>query len=200
MTKIVTILTEGFADWETTLVNAVAHSFYGIDTAYATPGGLPVTSSGGMKVMPDLAVEAIDPAKLDILLVCGGTAWEAPDAPDVTSLLRATHAAGKIVGGICAATMQLARAGLLDGIAHTSNAAGFLDQTGYQGAALYRDRPEAVLVNRIVTAPGTSPISFTATTTTSGQRIPIVPQELPVAKRLLSVSASSFSMFTRCSW
>ena len=28
MTTILTILTEGFADWETTLLIAVAHSFY----------------------------------------------------------------------------------------------------------------------------------------------------------------------------
>ena len=37
MTRIVTVLTEGFADWETSLLNAVAHSFYGGQTLYATP-------------------------------------------------------------------------------------------------------------------------------------------------------------------
>lgn len=78
----------------------------------------------------------------------------------MTATLRAVHSAGKIVGGICAATLQLARAGLLDGIAHTSNAAGFLDQTGYAGAPLYRDAPQAVLANRVITAAGTSPVSF----------------------------------------
>lgn len=160
MTRIVTILTEGFADWETALLNAVARSFYGIDTAYATPDGQPVTSSGGMKVMPDLAVDAIDPAQLDVLLVCGGSAWEQPDAADVTATLRSVHAAGKVVGAICAGTLQLASAGLLDAIPHTSNATGFLDQTGYAGAPLYRDGPQAILANRTVTAAGTSPISF----------------------------------------
>ena len=43
MTKIVTILTEGFADWETSLLNAVAHAYYKVETMYATPGGRPVT-------------------------------------------------------------------------------------------------------------------------------------------------------------
>ena len=95
-----------------------------------------------------------------MLLVCGGSAWEQPDAPDVTTALRSAHAAGKIVGGICAATLQLAKAGLLDTIPHTSNAPGFLDQTGYAGVTHYRDGASAVLADRIVTAAGTSPVSF----------------------------------------
>ena len=37
MTRIVTILTEGFADWETALLNAVARSYYKVETNYATP-------------------------------------------------------------------------------------------------------------------------------------------------------------------
>ena len=53
MTRIVTILTEGFADWETTLLNAVARSYYKVETNYATPGGQPVTSMGGMRMTPD---------------------------------------------------------------------------------------------------------------------------------------------------
>lgn len=52
MTTIVTILTEGFADWETTLLNAVAHAFYKLETKYATPDGKPVTSAGGLRITP----------------------------------------------------------------------------------------------------------------------------------------------------
>lgn len=160
MTRIVTVLTEGFADWETALLNAVLRSFYGFETAYATPDGHKVTSSGGMQVTPDMAVADIDPAALDALIVCGGSAWEQPDAPDITATLQAVYGGGKIVAGICAATLQLAKAGLLDGVAHTSNAPGFLDQTGYAGAGHYRDGASAVLADRVVTAAGTSPISF----------------------------------------
>ncbi|RYE09241.1 MAG: glutamine amidotransferase [Hyphomicrobiales bacterium] len=160
MTRIVTILTEGFADWETALLNAVGRSYYGFETLYATPDGQPVTSSGGLRVTPDLALSDLDPAATDALIVCGGSAWEQPDAPDVTAALRAMHSAGKIVAAICAGTLQMAKAGLLDGIAHTSNAPGFLDQTGYAGASHYRDGASAVLANRVVTAAGTSPVSF----------------------------------------
>ena len=106
MTRIVTVLTEGFADWETTLINAAGRSFYGFETVYATPGGQPVRSSGGMRVAADLAIEDIDPNGLDVLLVCGGGIWETDAAPDVTDLLRRTHAAGKIVGEACAEERQ----------------------------------------------------------------------------------------------
>lgn len=160
MTTIITILTEGYADWETALLNAGARSYYGIDTKFATPGGTPVTSAGGLKVTPDLAVEDIDMAAIDALVVNGGTAWSQPDAPDIGASLIRAQAAGRTVAGICDGTLALARAGLLDDIAHTSNSPENLPPTGYKGAGHYRDQPQAVVAGRIVTAPGTAPVSF----------------------------------------
>lgn len=160
MTSIVTILTEGYADWETALLNAAARSYFHIDTRFATPGGKPVTSSGGLRVTPDLAVEDIDVDAIDALVVNGGTAWSRPDAPDVGKALLAAHGAGKTVAGICDGTLALARAGLLDNVDHTSNSTDNLTPTGYQGAAHYKDQPDAVVAGKIVTAPGTAPVSF----------------------------------------
>lgn len=109
---------------------------------------------------PDLAVEEIDIAAIDALLVNGGTAWSQPDAPDISATLVAARDAGKTVAGICDATLALAKAGLLDGVAHTSNSAENLTPTQYAGASHYRDQPSAVVSGRIVTAPGTAPVSF----------------------------------------
>jgi putative intracellular protease/amidase len=162
MTTILTILTEGFADWETALLNAVAHAFYKVETRFATPGGQPVTSSGGMTVTPDLALETIDPAQYDAIIVSGGTIWQSPDAPDIGPLLAAARANGTLIGLICDATVAAAKTGLLDTIRHTSNGAGYLDPTGYNGTALYRDTPAAVSDGKIVTAAGTSPVAFMA--------------------------------------
>lgn len=162
MKRIVTILTEGFADWETALLNAVARGFYHTETQFASPGGKPVTSSGGMKVVPDIAVDDIDVDKLDALIVCGGAVWQTEQAPDVSGPVKAAHAAGKLVGGICDGTVALARTGLLDAIAHTSNGAGYLDPTGYKGKKHYRDVPHAVVADNVVTAPATAPVTFMA--------------------------------------
>ena len=162
MTTIVTILTPGFADWETALLNAASRSYYKIDTHFATQGGQKVTSAGGMQVTPDLAIEDIDPNQLDALVVCGGEAWSKPGAPDLGDLLRRTRDAGKIVGGICDGTLALARSGILDDVRHTSNSPQNLPPTGYAGAAHYQDQPMAVVADRIVTAPGTAPVSFMA--------------------------------------
>ncbi len=162
MTKIVTILTEGFADWETGLLNGVARGFYGAQTHFAAPGGMPVTSTGGMKVRPDIALEDVDVDGLDALVVCGGEAWQRPGAPDLTTLLAVAHAKGKVIGAICDGTVAAARTGLLDRVAHTSNGAGYLDQTGYKGKRLYRDVPHAVADRKVVTAAATAPVSFMA--------------------------------------
>ncbi len=160
MTRIVTILTEGFADWETTLLNAVAHAYYNVETVYATPGGRPVTSTGGLRIMPDMAAEEVKPAEFDAVIVCGGTAWQSDAPPDIAPLLHATKDSGTLLGLICDATWAAARAGILDEVRHTSNGAGYLDPTGYKGSALYRDTPAAVTDHRIVTAAGTSPVAF----------------------------------------
>ncbi|MDB5614442.1 MAG: glutamine amidotransferase [Devosia sp.] len=160
MTTMVTILTEGYADWETAMLNAAARSFYGIETLFATPGGRQVTSSGGLKVTPDLAVEDIDVSQIDALVVNGGSVWSQDDAPDIAKLLVEMRDAGKTVAGICDATLALAKAGLLDEIEHTSNSTNNLPPTGYKGGAHYQDQPSAVVAGKIVTAPGTAPLSF----------------------------------------
>lgn len=162
MTTFVTILTDGYADWETALLNATAKGYYGIETHFATPAGKHVTSAGGLKVMPDMAIEDIDLEAVDVLLVNGGTAWAAPDAPDISKLAQDAVAAGKIVGGICDGTLALARTGVLDNVRHTSNSPENLPPSGYKGESLYQDVPHAVTDGRIVTAPGTAPVSFMA--------------------------------------
>jgi putative intracellular protease/amidase len=160
MPTIVTILTEGFADWETTLLNGVARGFYKAETRYATPGGKPVTSTGGMKVIPDLALEDVDLDQLDALIVCGGEIWQTDKAPDLGKILNAAHRKGKVVGATCDGTVAAARTGLLDNIDHTSNGEGYLDGTGYKGKAHYKSVPHAVSIQKVITAPATAPVSF----------------------------------------
>lgn len=160
MTTIVTILTPGYADWETALLNAAARSYYNVKTLFASPDGREVVSSGGLRVTPDLAVGDIDVNEIDAVVVNGGTIWSTPNAPDISEVLQQARAARKTVGAICDGTLALARAGLLDDVPHTSNGPETLPDTGYKGVPLYRDQPQAILADGIVTAPGTAPVTF----------------------------------------
>lgn len=161
MTRIAIALTPDFADWEPALLTAVARSYLGAEIVTASPDGGPVTSMGGFKVMPDIGYAALQASAFDALVIPGGLSWEKGQAPDFTALAQAFHAAGKVVGGICAAASALAATGVLDAVAHTGNAlASHQKYDGYHGAALYRDQPQAVSDGRVVTAPGTAPVTF----------------------------------------
>lgn len=162
MPTIATILTEGFADWETALLNAAARAYYDVETRFVTPGGQPVRSMGGMTVSADLALEDFSTSGIDAVIVCGGSIWQSPEAPDLGGLFAEAIREEKLLGLICDGTFAAAKAGILDNVRHTSNGVGHLDASGYAGASHYVDTPGAVRDGKIVTAPGTAPVRFMA--------------------------------------
>ncbi len=163
MTTIAVALTDRYADWEVALLMAEGRSFLGIDFVVATPAARPVTSMGGMTATPKAAIETLDPTAFDALVVCGGEIWQTQAAPDISATIRAFSNAGKLVAGICAATLALARAGVLNEVAHTSNALELLETTeAYRGRERYRRIASAVRDANIITAAGTAPTTFTA--------------------------------------
>jgi putative intracellular protease/amidase len=154
------LLIEGFADWEYPLLAASAREWFGIDVRFLTPGGSAVTSIAGLRYADGAAFE--DAGALDALAIIGSDAWTKDAAPQIGAALRARHEAGCIVGGICAGTVPLARAGLFAGRAHTSNGRDWLLEAtgGYDGADGYNDVPRAVTGGEIVSAPGSAPGTF----------------------------------------
>jgi len=159
MPKITVLLTNGFADWEIGLLAGTARGWYGVDVVHTTIDGLPVTSTGGMRVAPSAALTA-GLADADALIVVGGSAWMLPDAPDLAAVLSTYDG---VIAGICDGTRELARAGLLNHLAHTSNDQATLDGVpGYGGQAHFQSAGRAVRAGRIVTAAGTAPVSFMA--------------------------------------
>jgi len=161
MPRIAVALTEAFADWECALVTAVARSYLGAEVVTATPDGSPVTSMGGLRVLPDTSFADLEAEDFDALLVPGGLAWERGSAPDLGALVRSFRARGRVVGGICAAASAVAGTGVVDGLAHTGNAlASHEAYPGYGGRAHYRDGPVAVSDGGVITAPGTAPVTF----------------------------------------
>ena len=94
-----------------------------------------------------------------LLILPGGMPWASGHNTQAIDAAHRFLDAGVPVAGICAATLALARSGLLDQRRHTSNSADYLAASGYRGAALYEDVP-AVTDGDLITAPGTAPIDF----------------------------------------
>lgn len=153
-------LIEGFADWEYPLLAASAREWFGISVRFLTPGGSAVTSIAGLRYADGAPFE--EAGALDALAVIGSDTWTGDAAPQIGGALRAHHEAGCVVGGICAGTVPLARAGLFAGRAHTSNGRDWLVGAAgsYDGAESYSDVPHAVTGGTVVSAPGSAPGTF----------------------------------------
>ena len=163
MARVGLVLTPGFADWEYAFIAGTAFPFYGIDVRFFAPVTGQFCSQGGLVVTVDSSLQQCLDWKPDVVVVIGGMIWERADAPDIRGFLDTSRSNGAAIAGICGGTLALARAGLLDKVAHTSNSADFLLQNalGYQGASLYQSSQGAVVSERIITAPGPAPVSFT---------------------------------------
>lgn len=160
MEPIIIVLTPEYSDWEIAVLAGAGRAFFGADIGFVSADGGPVISVGGLAVTDLARFEAPDRG---VVAVCGGPAFEGENPPDLSERLRAAHERGCVVAGICGGTLALARAGLLDGVRHTSNGPGYLDAAeGYGGAEFYVDQKQALRDGRIVTAPAPAPASFAA--------------------------------------
>lgn len=159
------VFIEGFADWEYGFLSAAAADWFDIRPVALTPGGAGVRSASGFAVTGERDLEPGPNGDLDGIAVIGSERWTMAGAPDPTTLLRAIAGRGGVVGGICAGTLALARAGLFEGHAHTSNGRVWIADhlPVYAGQGLYRDVPRAVADGNIVSAPGSAPVTFATT-------------------------------------
>lgn len=123
----------------------------------------PVTTMGGMRLLPDLALAELHPSDSLLLILPGAELWDSGDelAP-FAKKAREFVEAGVPVAAICGATAGVAREGLLDGRAHTGAVADYLaHQPGYAGAAHYRDADAVTSEDGLlITAGPTEPVAF----------------------------------------
>lgn len=162
MSHAVVLLQPGAADWEMGPVLPALREYFGLQVRTASPDGRIVTTMGGLMVDVDTGYDTADIAGAEVVLLIGSEAWTGFFDQPLFDRLKARAEAGRPLGAICAGTLALARAGVLDARPHTSNALGFLKQNApaYAGEALYRDAAHAVSDGLVVTAPGSAPASF----------------------------------------
>lgn len=120
----------------------------------------PVTSAGGMRIVPDVSVDAVAPTDSAMLILPGAATWDTGGNSEFAELARRFVDAGVTVAAICGATAGLAAGGLLDDRPHTSNAREYLAATGYRGGANYRDDVPAINGDGVITASGVFPVDF----------------------------------------
>ena len=157
------LLRNGFADWEA--ASALAELQRTLEYSVGVIGltSDTVVSTGGMKVTTDLILSEFIPDLASILILPGGDAWTEGESPEVSHALSTVVTLGRPVAGICAATLALAHAGLLDNRLHTSNGAGFIEKhvPEYRGQNTYRPL-RSVRDKGVITANGLAPFAFAA--------------------------------------
>jgi putative intracellular protease/amidase len=160
-----TAVYDTMADWEVGF--ATAH--INIDDWQREPGRYrvvtvgptldPVTTMGGMRIVPEVAIGDLHPADSAMLILPGAPGWLTGGHAEFVRKAGELLDAGVPVAAICGATVGLAAAGLLDDRRHTSNAVEPLVATGYGGSDRYCYEP-AVTDGDLITASGTAPVEF----------------------------------------
>ncbi|MEU0149600.1 DJ-1/PfpI family protein [Streptomyces sp. NPDC006288] len=154
-----------FADWEPGFATAqLTRHGHTVRTVGLTTA--PVTTMGGLRVRPDLALDVLRPEDSGLLLLTGASLWDTGGT--LAPFARAARAfldAGVPVAAICGATAGLAREGLLDDRPHTSAVSHYLAATGYAGGGHYIEADavtDAAGPSRgaLVTAGPTEPVAF----------------------------------------
>ena len=169
MRTIALYTTETMADWEyaylTTQIAGAEQLKPGRFRLLLVGDGLnPVRTLGNLPLTPEADLDTLqalaDDGSLAALVIPGGDHY-------ATGHERLIEAVGRLVdkeipvAAICGATFLLARGGFLDERRHTSNAAAYLEASGYRGGTRYEEAP--VVTDRgVTTASGIHAIPFTA--------------------------------------
>lgn len=156
-------LYDTLADWEVghLLAELRTGRFTGVrfDIVAVAESREPVTTMGGVHMVPDALIGDLQPADSDLLILPGAEMWDTGGGQPFTEAAQRFLDAGVPVAAICGATAGLARAGVLDERSHTSAAAEYLAATGYRGGDRYVDE-RAVIDGNLITAGPQSPVQF----------------------------------------
>jgi putative intracellular protease/amidase len=154
-------LFDGFSYWEIAYLTPELKKSKKIVLKYFTIDGLEIISAGGIRITPDLSIKELNPAKISVLILPGGTAWEEKSIKGIDSLVETLYSEKIIIAAICGATTYLGQKGYLDEVKHTSNALEYLQYIApnYKGKKGYQS-DLSVTDGNIVTANGIAPIEF----------------------------------------
>ena len=159
--KIIVFLFNGYSDWEIAYLTPEIRKSEEFDLVYFSADGSPVTSMGGLRILPDVSLAEINAEDVSIMILPGGTAWEKGENTEIDQLTKTLFDKRKTIAAICAATTYLAGLGFLDNLKHTSNDLAYLKWMvpNYAGERDYLNSL-AVTDEHVITAKGIAPIEF----------------------------------------
>jgi putative intracellular protease/amidase len=159
--KAYLLIFEGFADWEPAYAFCELRRSGKFEIVTAGFSREQISSMGGLKVTPDVTVDDVNPKETAFFMLPGGDMWGQRSHPEIHGLLHRLRDRNVLIGAICAATLEIARAGLTHDLRHTSNAKSYLKAMvpSYQDESSYVDEL-AVRDQNIITASGLGSIEF----------------------------------------
>ena len=167
MKEVIFVILEGFADWEGAFIAACLNQGVkpgnpiNYKVKYLSITKEPVTSIGGLRVLPDYDLKDM-PEDYAGLILIGGMRWFSPEAELIVPLVKKALKDKKLVAGICNASVFLGMHGFLNEVKHTSNTLDYLKQYAgdqYTGESNYINK-QAVRDENIVTANGIGQLEF----------------------------------------
>jgi putative intracellular protease/amidase len=159
--KTYLLVFDGFADWEPAPAFCQVNKSGRFEVLTVGFSRAQITSMAGLKIVPDLTIDGVSPEGTAFFMLPGGDMWEKKSRPEIHGLIHGLHDSNVLIGAICAATLELARAGLTRGLRHTSNAKSYLRAMvrDYQDEDFYVDELAATDQN-VITASGLGSIEF----------------------------------------
>ncbi|MEK3914197.1 type 1 glutamine amidotransferase family protein [Paenibacillus sp. FSL H7-0331] len=157
------------ADWEIGYLTAELNSgrYYkkGLAPSKIVTVGIektPVTTMGGLKILPDIKLDECRIESTDALILPGGETWTETIHQPILKIAQRCLKEGILVAAICGATIALAQTGLLNSRWHTSNDLAYLKMIcpTYTGEKYYK-MESAVTDGKLITASGIAPLEFT---------------------------------------
>jgi len=159
--KAYVLVFDGLADWE--LAHALCEinkskRFEVVSVGFSPE---PVTTMGGITIVPDTRLDEVRAEEAAIFMLPGGDMWETRSHENLQTLLQQLRREGVPIGAICAATLEIARAGLTRGTRHTSNSRDYLKSVlqEYRDEEFYVDEL-AVMDANLITASGLGSVEF----------------------------------------
>ncbi|WP_454052334.1 type 1 glutamine amidotransferase family protein [Clostridium sp. Marseille-Q7071] len=167
--KVYLYVFDTMSDWEigylTTELNSGRYFKKGVQPIQVITVGnnkSPITTMGGLKVLPEISLDECNLKTTDALILPGGFTWTESIHDAVLEKAENALMQGNVVAAICGATVGLAKRELLNSRSHTSNDLEYLKMIvpNYIGEKYYKFE-SAVTDENLITASGIAPLEFT---------------------------------------